>query len=151
MTAAFDPARFSTPEEQERWFATLALTVGVDFDGTLHPYTAGWTGSTPADERPMPGARAFLLRLRDAGDRVVIFSTRATEAEGLEGIRAWLEREDLDELVDEVTHVKPPAVAYVDDRSVVYADHNWDECFAHVERLSAGRAHGAAPAREASA
>lgn len=135
------------PEALERWFDVLGKTVAVDFDGTIHPYTDGWCGSTPADEEPLPGAREFLHALRDAGFRIVVSSCRADHAEGLDGIRQWLARYGLD-FVAEVTHLKPAAIAYVDDRAVSFRpnslDGNWAACLAQVHELAAGRRHGAA-------
>lgn len=142
--AAFDPVRFATPEEQERWFDALARTVAVDFDGVLHPYTEGWVGAVPADEPPMLGADAFLQQLRGQGYRIVVFSTRCEREDGLAGTRAWLEKWGLAPLIDDVTCQKPAAVAYVDDRAVPFVG-DWSTVLAGVERLAAGRAHGAAP------
>lgn len=140
----FDPVRFSTPAEQERWFAGLARTVAVDFDGVLHPYTKGWIGAVPDDEPPMPGAPDFLGKLVDEGYRVVVFSTRCEREDGLAGTKAWLDKWDLSRFVDDVTCQKPAAVAYVDDRAVPFVG-DWSAVWDGVERLAAGRAHGAAP------
>lgn len=131
-------------EYRERWFAQLARTVAVDFDGVLHPYTEGWVGPEPADEPPMPGAVEFLTVLVGDGFRVVVFSTRCDTEEGLEGTRRWLAKHGLDPLIDDVTCRKPAAVAYVDDRAVSYRAGNWPECLNEIDRLAGGRPHGAA-------
>ncbi len=75
-SAVFDPARFATMEEQEGWFKNLARTIAVDYDGVLHPYTAGWVGSVPADEEPMPGAPEFLA------DAIISKFNRKSEEQG---------------------------------------------------------------------
>ncbi len=136
------------PGYRERWFSTLARTVAVDFDGVLHPYTKGWVGPVPADEPPTPGAREFLEALVADGYRVVIFSTRCDTPEGLAGTCDWINQHGLAGLIDNVTSQKPAAVAYVDDRAVVYRHGNWIQCQAEINRLATGRAHGAAPAPE---
>lgn len=118
-------------------------TVAIDFDGVLHPYTAGWTGSVPADEGPVWGARETLVALRENGYKLVVFSTRADHHEGLIGIQEWLNKWDLFRFIDRVTHEKPAAVAYVDDRAVSYQG-DWTWVLAEVERLAKGRAHGEA-------
>jgi hypothetical protein len=140
-----DPTQpwFTDPALLERWNAIMALTVAVDFDATIHPYSQGWTGPVPEDEAPIEGAFAFLADLKGDGYRVVVFSTRANSAEGLKGIWAWIARYGLDSVVDAVTDQKPAAIAYVDDRAVPYADGNWQECRAQIERLREGRSHGA--------
>lgn len=120
---------------------TYQRTIAVDFDGVLHPYTNGWTGYTPEDEPPMDGAFAFLGKLKADGYRVVVFSTRCDNPEGLAGTRAWLVTHGLDPLVDDVTCSKPPAVAYVDDRAVPYLG-DWSAVLAGIARLE-GKTHGA--------
>jgi hypothetical protein len=126
----------------ERWFSILSRTVAVDFDATLHPYTDGWVGSTPADEAPILGARDFLANLKIThGYHVVVFSTRANHDEGKVGIENWLIRYGLDRYVDNVTCNKPPAFAYVDDRAVPFQG-DWIATMAGVIALAGGRAHG---------
>jgi hypothetical protein len=127
----------------ERTFAALAKTIAVDFDGVLHPYTKGWTGPVPEDEPPSPGAREFLEWCAAAGYRVVVFSTRAQHQEGFDGILDWLEQWNLSRLVFDVTHTKPPAVAYVDDRAVPFVGGDWTAVREGIDRLTRGPAHGA--------
>lgn len=141
----YDTERFTSPEEQEEWFAVLARTIAFDFDGVLHPYTDGWVGSVPADEPPTPGARELLEKLRTAGFRIVVFSTRCDHGEGLNGTIDWLEKHGLLVLVDEVGCQKPAAIAYVDDRAVPFQG-DWEAVEAGIARLAEGRPHGAAEA-----
>lgn len=137
-----------TTDEAESWFQTLARTVAVDFDGTLHPYTDGWTGSVPEDEPPIPGAKTFVAWLINDGFDVVIFSTRADHDDGRVGIEQWLAKWFGYGIAAQlrVTHEKPPAVAYVDDRAVPVdpSDPEWEAVLARVHVLAAGRPHGAA-------
>lgn len=121
----------------------MARTVAVDFDGVLHPYTAGWVGSVPADEPPIEGAREFLIWLRDNGFEVVVFSTRADHEDGLVGILGWLHKHRLVVYVKRVTHEKVPAIAYVDDRAVPYHG-DWLTVVDGVLALAKTRAHGGA-------
>jgi FMN phosphatase YigB (HAD superfamily) len=128
----------------ERWWNKLARTVAVDFDGVLHPYTDGWKGSVPVDEPPVPGAKEFLQWCVQQRYEVVVFSTRADHAEGLAGILAWLLKYGLLEYVEGgVTHTKPPAIAYVDDRAVPYAG-DWEAVRQGVKVLTLGNSHGPA-------
>jgi hypothetical protein len=131
----------------------LGKTIGVDFDGTLHPYTNGWTGSEPDDEPPIPGALAFLEGLLADGYDVAIFSCRADHMDGEHGIIRWLRKHmppifyamrDSQGKRVTVTDRKPPAIAYVDDRAVPFTG-SWDQVRFAVDQLAAGRAHGAAP------
>lgn len=135
-------AHLKDPALLERWFDELKRTIAIDFDGVLHPYTNGWTGSVPDDEPPIDGARELLAELHGTGFLLVVFSTRADHTDGKLGILDWLERHELGQYIEEVTHLKVPAIAYIDDRAVPYAG-NWDEVRAGVARLAAGAAHGA--------
>lgn len=149
-----DLARLRTFAEQHgsdnpdltEWFTKLAKTVAVDFDGVLHPYTDGWCGSVPADEEPMPGACEFLQQLYDEGFTVIVFSTRCDHAEGLAGTVAWLDKHNLLQFITKVTHEKPAAIAYVDDRAVPFRG-EFRNCLVDIYDLVRGRPHGAAQAK----
>jgi hypothetical protein len=145
LPTADEQAHLRDPSLLAEWFDILKRTIAVDFDGTIHPYTDGWVGSIPADEPPIDGVREFLIDLDARGFRTVVFSCRADHIEGKAGIADWLLRYDLLPLVAEITHVKPAAVAYVDDRAVVYSG-DWPTVMHHVLGLADGRAHAADPA-----
>ena len=85
----------------------------VDLNGVLDAYT-GWQGAAHFDP-PRPGARAFLVALRERGYRIVIFTTRYDE-----DVWAWVKTHGLDDVVDEVTDRKPAAHVFVDDRAVCF-------------------------------
>lgn len=90
-------------------------TIVLDFDAVLHLYRQGWTGPEPL-EPPVPGALDFVRWLLAQGYDVIISSTRASQADGLEGIRAWLRRYGFPDLT--VTNAKPIGALYLDDRAV---------------------------------
>lgn len=120
-------------------------TVALDFDGVLCTYESGWTGPTPTDP-PNVGALDFVRRLIAANAKVIIFSTRASDAEGYAGIVNWLKLHKFPVL--EVTPSKPAAIAYVDDRAVTFRRYssgvcNWDDCFGQIGDLASVRPHGA--------
>lgn len=119
----------------------MAKTIAFDFDATIHPYTAGWTGSAPADEPPIPGALETIEALVGMGYSIVVFSTRCDHAEGKDGTWDWLEKWGFDVLVSEVTATKPAAIAYVDDRAVPFAG-DWAAVMSGIAALDKGRAHG---------
>jgi phosphoglycolate phosphatase-like HAD superfamily hydrolase len=111
-------------------------TIAFDFDGTLHPYTEGWVGETPADEWPINGAVELLHDLVQQGYRIVVFSCRADSPEGKLGIEQWLDKYFLGGMVSEVTHIKPQAIAYVDDRAVAFSG-TYDSVRDDIERIAA--------------
>lgn len=145
MTADVSQPWLTDPIALEAYHLMASRTVAVDFDGVIHPYTNGWTGSVPDDDPPNPAAVVMLRLLHERGYRIVVFSTRADHDEGHVGIREWLVRYDLDALVDGVTHTKPAAVAYIDDRAVAYIG-DAAAAVEAVDRLAEHRTHGAAPA-----
>lgn len=145
------PQSAPTGAALEEFAVRLGKTIAVDFDGTLHPYTRGWTGSEPDDEPPFPGAEAFLLGLLRDGYDIAIFSCRADHLDGELGIIRWLNKHMRpiflamrDDKRVTVTHVKPPAVAYVDDRAVVFTG-DYDSARARVDALAARGSHAAPP------
>jgi hypothetical protein len=85
-------------------------TVLVDFDGVIHKYSHGWTDGTVYDI-PYDGAKEGLKELEELGYTVVIFSTRNRD-----DIREWLRKYNFEPY--EVTNVKIPAEALIDDRAI---------------------------------
>ncbi len=104
--------------------------VCVDLDGVLNAFD-GWRG---ADffHPPRPGAREFLLGLRQRGYRVVVFTVRWAPH-----VTAWLEEHGLAPMVSEVTNQKPPAHVYVDDRAICFQG----DFGATLEQIADFRAH----------
>jgi hypothetical protein len=99
----------------------MKKTIAIDFDGVLHSYKKGWTGYVPFDE-PVPGAIEFLDWLFGLSRfNVAIFSSRARELEGIEGIKAWFKHHGVSEYWIKkmtITDRKPPALVYIDDRGL---------------------------------
>lgn len=112
----------------------MKKTVAVDFDGVLHSYTSGWTGIEPTDP-PCEGAVGFIQGLSN-NYTVVVVSSRAIDPGGAFAIERWLQKHGFPKL--DVTSEKVPAVAYIDDRAVVY-DGDFASCFEHVEALARTR------------
>lgn len=101
--------------------------VCVDFDGVLAQY-AGWTGPDNLGS-PRPGAKFFLEEIAKLGMKVVILTTRDPVR-----IQFWLLENGLSELVDRVTREKPPAVAYIDDRAIVFRG-NFSDALTDLKRF----------------
>jgi len=102
----------------------LRPAICVDLDGVLNTFDR-W--QSPEYFHPIrPGAREFLIRLRQHGYRVVVFTVRWHE-----WVRRWLEENGLGEYVDEVTDRKPPAEVYLDDRAVCFQG-DFDEAYRQI-------------------
>ncbi len=105
-------------------------SIAVDFDGVIHRYSKGWHDETIYDAS-IEGAREALARIHQRY-KVVIFTTRVNPdlhgAENrMERIAEWLESNGFmrGEHYDTITHVKAPALAYIDDRALHFVD--WDQ------------------------
>lgn len=107
-----DPQTFweSIPSEDSPVWPVIC----VDLNGVLDQYS-GWNGKV--EHHPLnPGAKAFLLRLREHFNTVVVL----TATMPLEHAIEWLVEVGLDSYVDYVTSHKVPAAVYVDDRAVTF-------------------------------
>jgi len=100
----------------------------IDFDGVLYPRDELF--ASPA---PIPGAKAAMQRLRRAGYKLVIFTSRLSptylDAQGEDFgeqrayVEGLLERDGIP--FDDVTAEKVPAAVYLDDRALRFDD-NWN-------------------------
>jgi hypothetical protein len=98
--------------------------VCVDLDGVLNLFD---TWRSPEYFHPLrPGAREFLLRLKQDGYRVVVLTVR-----WFEWVEKWLDENGMREYVDEVTDRKPPAQVYLDDRAVCFQG-DFDEAYRQI-------------------
>jgi hypothetical protein len=107
--------------------------VCVDFDGTLFPF-----GEIYSFNDPLPGAVEAMTRLREAGMRIVIFTSRLSptwlEAEygNTWAFEAEAQRHYIGKQLDRfgipfdlITCEKVPAIAYIDDKALRFDGFNW--------------------------
>lgn len=113
----------------------------VDFDGTLFPW-----GEFHSDAPPLDGAVEFMKALRDAGWKIVIFTSRMSQTwwRGEGWLSVMPDPHDIPELEEEwaasvmdrldkwgipwdgVTAEKVPAEYYIDDKAIRF-ENNWPE------------------------
>ena len=111
-------------------------TLAIDLDGVIHAYTTGF-GNGELYDPPVDGALYALSKL-EKDYKIIIFTTRAADGHfatfrgktGEDAIRAWLdywcERKGIQLAYRyKITAVKPPALAYIDDRAVRFT--NWTD------------------------
>lgn len=92
-------------------------TICVDFDGVLNDYN----GYDPDDlGSPRKGSKEFLEKLHKRYFVVILSARRYSQ------IIKWLNDHNLWEYVDNVTSMKPPAIAYIDDRAIHF-DGDYDQ------------------------
>jgi len=96
-------------------------TVVFDFDGVIHSYESGWKGEAIIPDVPVVGIKESIDAIKDAGYKVVVVSTRCASNEGIEAMKAWLNKYDI--AVDMLCMHKPPAIVYIDDRAICFDGH----------------------------
>jgi hypothetical protein len=95
-------------------------TVCVDFDGVLNDYKGYVEGHT----YPINKAGAeFLRKLKKTGFEVVVLTSAR-----LGDVERVLHDACLDDVVDHITNVKVPAIAYIDDRAITFRG-DFDQTF----------------------
>jgi adenylylsulfate kinase-like enzyme len=87
-------------------------TIVLDFDGVLHRYSKGYTGTEP-EEGTVRGSVEFVRKLIDEGWTVVVCSARLRDKDAKAAVEEWLHKHHFPEL--KVVLEKPPAEIYVDD------------------------------------
>ena len=101
--------------EEEMDSLDKSKTLAIDFDGVLHKYTSGFKGLYNAYDEPMPDTKWALDKLKLAGWKMKICTSRPKEV-----VIEWLEKWSLSEYFDEVSNVKFPATLYIDDRAFLF-------------------------------
>ncbi len=110
--------------------------IAVDFDGVIHDFQ-GWGDGTCYGD-PLPYALESLERLSKEYN-IIIFTAKARPDRplvngitGLQLVIEWLEKHNVMKYIDYVTHEKPRAKFYIDDKAIKY-DNNWLEILNLVE------------------
>jgi hypothetical protein len=93
---------------------TYIPRICIDFDGVLHEYDAWDTGFG----EPGVGGELLLQALQGARQAGLCVLCVFTSRQDLEAVQTWLTAQGLAGSVDEVSNMKLPALAYIDDRAV---------------------------------
>jgi hypothetical protein len=97
----------------------------LDFDGVIHSYTSGWKGADQIPDPPVDGAFEFIEKALEHF-RVVIFSSRTHQPNGILAMQAWLlehtARVGKEHIVPEIEWPvdKPAAFLTLDDRALLF-------------------------------
>lgn len=95
----------------------MSKRICVDFDGVIHRYSKGYQDGSIYDE-PVEGAKEAMEKLKEVGYEVIIFTTRAPIE-----IIDWVQKHQIP--YDDITKIKIPAMAYIDDRGIRFT--NWKD------------------------
>jgi adenylylsulfate kinase len=101
-------------------------TLAIDFDGVIHKYSQGFKGLDNIYDGPMNGTYEALTKLKEEGYTLKILSSRPKEY-----IIKWLEENNLDKFITEVSNHKFPASLYIDDRGFNFK--NWGQCLTNIK------------------
>lgn len=104
-------------------------TIAIDFDGVIHKCSKGHHDGTIYDD-PMPGTKDALEFIESLGYKIIIFTVRRNDYD----IPEWLEKHGIKHYP--ITHTKPPARLYIDDKALRFE--NWNDVMSFMQLL--GRA-----------
>ena len=104
----------------------------LDFDGVIHLHLSPWRGRAVISDGPVQGAKEAVEDLRRRGNRIVVFSGRCASDDGVNAIKVWLNRHDIE--VDDVARNKPVADLYVDDKAVTFRG-DWVETLEAIHKF----------------
>ncbi|RLC78271.1 MAG: hypothetical protein DRI61_10135 [Chloroflexi bacterium] len=117
----------------------ILSTVAVDFDGVIHKNSKGFHDGTIYDE-PVDGA-VDAIKFLSKSYRVVIFTCKANPSRplingktGHELIVEWLTKYGIINFVSSITHEKPGAFLYIDDKAIRFTD--WNDMINYIDTNS---------------
>lgn len=98
----------------------------VDFDGVIHDYRDGWQGGRIYGN-VTDGFFAWLEQAQRLF-RVVVYSSRSKDEDGVKAMKSWLAQQNGGILPDglEFANEKPPAFLTIDDRALTF-NGSWGE------------------------
>tara|TARA_R100000808_G_scaffold20458_1_gene44233 strand:+ start:772 stop:1164 length:393 start_codon:yes stop_codon:yes gene_type:complete len=117
-------------------FENELKNIAIDFDGVVHTFDKGWHDGT-CYGNPIAGSLEAIKILAKKYN-IIIFSAKVRPDRplvngktGRELVDEWLQKHDVRHLVDDITHEKPRAEFYIDDKAIRF-ENNWNEI---LERL----------------
>ena len=107
------------------------VNLAIDFDGVVHTFDKGWHDGTCYGE-PIEGALDAIKSLSSDWN-IIIFSAKVRPDRplvngktGYELVDEWLQKHGVRKYVAEITHEKPRAKFYIDDKAIEFKN-NWNE------------------------
>ena len=110
--------------------------ISIDFDGVIHDWSKGWHDGTCYGE-PIKGALEA-IKLLSKKYQIIVFTAKCRPDRppingktGKQLVIEWLEKHDLLDCISEVTHEKPRAMIYIDDKG--YRFQSWNNTIKYLE------------------
>jgi len=105
--------------------------MAIDFDGVIHTFDKGWHDGT-CYGTPIPGALDAIRTLAKDWN-IIVFSAKVRPDRplvdgktGYELVDEWLQEHGVRDCITEITHEKPRAKFYIDDKAIEFKN-NWSE------------------------
>ena len=105
--------------------------LAIDFDGVIHTFDKGWHDGTCYGE-PIDGSIEAIKKLSENWN-LIIFTAKVKPDRplvngktGYELVDEWLRKHDIRQYISEITHEKPRASFYIDDKAIEF-NNNWEE------------------------
>jgi hypothetical protein len=99
------------------------MNICIDFDGVIHNFDKGWYDGT-CYGKPLAGALDAIKMLSKSWN-IIIYSAKVRHdrplVDGMTGyelVQEWLEKYNVLKYVDGITHEKPRAQYYIDDKAI---------------------------------
>jgi hypothetical protein len=117
-------------------FENELKNIAVDFDGVVHTFDKGWHDGTCYGD-PIDGSLDALKSLSQKFN-VIIFSAKVRPDRplvagktGTELVDEWLIKHNVRKYVTDITHEKPRAEYYIDDKAIRFTN-NWPSILTQV-------------------
>lgn len=121
---------------QDQLKRQTSKNIAVDFDGVIHKNSRGFYDGTIYDD-PVKDTELFLSMLSEEYN-IIIYTCKARPDRpliegktGKELIWEWLEKHGLAKYVHDVTHEKPRAMLYIDDKGLCFE--SWEKVWEFIQ------------------
>jgi len=118
-------------------FESELNNIAIDFDGVIHTFDKGYHDGTCYGE-PIEGVKEALHELFQKY-RIIVFTAKArpdrplvNSMTGKELVWQWLYEHGLNGYVSEVTHEKPRAQYYIDDKGIRFT--SWGKALEEINK-----------------
>lgn len=118
-------------------FENQINNVAVDFDGVIHNFE-GW-GDGRCYGNPIVGSLESIIKLSEKY-KIIVFTAKVrpdrplvSGMTGTELVEDWLDKHGFSKYISSVTHEKPRAKYYIDDRAIRFV--NWKQTMRLIKKI----------------